>query len=214
MSFPFTTILPVPSRKKTRAVAVFLLPVPIAIFFVLAISILLYSNFQGLGVLRCVRMLRSSVDSEVLAQAAAKNSAGEHAFNGQAHRIFRMALQKLFVGERLESANKACVMMVKLFLFLGASYDSLGRVDYDYKVTHLLVGSVSGLILSANDRSGLGGNASERLSGGVNDVPLASLFLFVYKNPLSLFLIPPDNKMPDPKLSVFVMPLQVLPLFP
>ena len=93
-----------------------------------------------------------------------------------------MALQKFFICESLESADKACVVVVKLVSLFGAGNDSLGGVDYDYKVTHFLVGSVSDLILSANYRSGLGGDASERLSGGVNDEPLALLILFIYKN--------------------------------
>ena len=76
---------------------------------------------------------------------------------------------------RAETANKSCVVAVHLVLFFVSCNSNFVCIDDDYEITHFLVWCERSLVLSTKKRSSFNCNTSERLSGSINDVPVAFL---------------------------------------
>ncbi len=78
--------------------------------------------------------------------------------------------------------HKACMMTIHHILTLIAANNNFISVDNHYIVTHILVWSISSLVLSAENRSNSSSHTTERLISCVHDVPIAFLCAFVYEN--------------------------------
>src|SRR5687768_3200675 len=130
MSLPLTVILPLPFLRKTRATLLLRRPVPLFHSPIIEGS----SDFQRLGLLGGVRVLRAAVHLELLDHGVAERALGQHALDGLLERAAGvLGLHVAEVGG-VDAARVARVAVVHLVDFLRAGDAKLAGVDHDYVV--------------------------------------------------------------------------------
>ena len=129
-----------------------------------------------LGLLRRVRVLRTAVHLELGELLTADAVLGQHAADGLLDRALRVLREELVVRDGLESARVAGVAVRLLLLELLTRQGDLVGVDDDDEVTGVDVVREGGLVLAAEERRRVRGEASEDHVGGVDDEPLAGDF--------------------------------------
>ena len=103
---------------------------------------------------------------------AADGGVGDHAAHGQLHSLGGALSHQGGVLGGLQVTDPAGVTLPLLLLQLVAGQDSLSAVDDDDVVTAIDVGGEGGLVLAAQQNSGLGSHTTQGFAGGVDDVPL------------------------------------------
>ena len=88
------------------------------------------------------------------------------------HSELRLLSHQLAVLGLLETADITGMMVVHLLVELLAGQNHLGSIDDDHMVAGVAVGGVGRLVLAAQNRGDLAGQAAER-HAGVNNIPLA-----------------------------------------
>ena len=135
-------------------------------------SLLSKSKLVLLRLLSSIVVLGTLVDSESGCLFSAESGVGEHTGNGDGHSSVRLLSHELVVLDLLETADPAGVPSVSLLLELAAGEDSLVAVDDDYVVAAVCMMCVGGLVLASQDMSCLSRYATERLTLGVENIPL------------------------------------------
>lgn len=126
-----------------------------------------------LGLLRGVRVLGTGVHLELGQLGTAEAVLGEHAADGLLHRANRVLLEKLGVVDSLQTARVTRVAVGDLLLTLVAGEGDLVGVDDDDEVAGVEVVGEARLVLAAQERGGVRGEAAENDVGGVDDQPFA-----------------------------------------
>ena len=91
---------------------------------------------------------------------------GDHAAHGQLHSLGGTLGHQGTVDGGLQVTDPAGVALPLLLLQLLAGQDSLSAVDDDDVVTTVHVGGEGGLVLTAQQNSGLGSNTTQGFAGG------------------------------------------------
>ena len=123
-----------------------------------------------------MRMLRTSVNLQLLAHCTAKRVLGEHALNSVLNNALGMLLHGL--GERLalQTTGITAVAVVFLGRSLGARNPDLVGVDDDDEVTRVNMRGVLRLVLTLEKLCSLGSNAAKDLILGIDNQPFALNF--------------------------------------
>src|SRR5699024_2122512 len=122
-----TVILPLPERRKTRAMAFLRRPVPkLRLFSTVAIS-----NFPWLRLLRGVLVLRAGVHLELFKHRPAERVLRQHAAHGAFDDPFGRLVELLLERQRFHVADVTGVMIVIFVGALVAGHVHLFGVDHD-----------------------------------------------------------------------------------
>jgi len=116
-------------------------------------------------------MFGAAVDLQLLEHLAAQTVPWKHAPDGAAKRLFGLVGKELTVGTGPETTRVAGVVVDVLVGLLGTGQDHLAGVHDDDVVAGVDMGGEGGLVLAAEDRSHLGGKATEYQAISVDDVP-------------------------------------------
>src|SRR5690606_12359662 len=128
---------------------------------------------EGLGLLGSVGVLGACVDLELGQLLTTEGGLGNHAADRLLDSLLRALGKQLGVGLAPKATGEAGVPVGELLLGLGAGEGDLVGVDDDDEVTGVDVRREDRLVLAAQQRGGLAGQAAEDDVGGVNDMPLA-----------------------------------------
>jgi hypothetical protein len=122
-------------------------------------------------------MLGTSVNFQFAVEGAAEAVVRDHAPNGAFDEKFRAALAACAEGLRFMTANESREAHVGFGDFFFAADGHFGSVEDNNEVAGVNVRSEDGFVFSAKEIGGLDGDAAERLTGGIDDPPVA-LHLF------------------------------------
>src|SRR6188472_294653 len=115
----------------------------------------------------------AGVDLQLRDLPAREAIAGKHALDRLAQHFGRPPLELLAQRSRPEPAGVAGMAVVQLLVELLTRHRDLLRVDDDHEVARVDVRRVDGLVLAPEGVGDLGRETAERLTLGVDDVPLA-----------------------------------------
>ena len=124
------------------------------------------------GLLGLLIVLGASVNKELLGHLVAEGALGQHSANRLAERELALVGHQLAIGDLLESACVAGVIVVDLLIQLLAGKDELVGVDDDDVVAAVAVGGEGGLMLSAKHGRHLRSQTAENHTLSVDHVPL------------------------------------------
>ena len=116
-------------------------------------------------------MLRPRVDLELAKLLAGEPVAGEHPLDRLADDLLGPLLEQIAEGAGADPARVAAVAPVELLLALVPGHGDLLGVDDDHEVADVDVRGVGRLVLAAQHVRDLGGQATEGLALGIDDVP-------------------------------------------
>ena len=118
-------------------------------------------------------MLGAGIHAQLARHLTAQRALGHHADDSVLHSELRLLSHQLTILGLLKAAGITGMMVVHLLIELLAGQNHLGGVDDDHMIAGVAVGSVGGLILTAQNRGNLAGQAAERHAVGVHNIPLA-----------------------------------------
>src|SRR5689334_5598174 len=118
-------------------------------------------------------MLRTGVDLELAQLLSGETVAREHALDREPDDLLGPALEHLLQCALAETPRVARVAVVLLVLALVAGDRNALRVHHDHEVADIAVRRVFGLPFPTQRVRDLGCEPSERLTGGVDDDPVA-----------------------------------------
>ena len=116
-------------------------------------------------------MFGAAVDLQLLEHLATQTVTGKHAPDGATEGLFGLVGQKLPIGTGAETTRIAGVVVDVLVGLLGTCQNHLAGVHDDDVVACVDMGGKGGLVLAAENRSHLGGEATEYQAVSVDDVP-------------------------------------------
>ena len=118
-----------------------------------------------------MRMRCAAVDLQLLEHGVAKRPLGQHALHRDLQHTLRLLGLQLREVDLVQLSGLAAVAVVDLVLRLAAGDAKLCRVHHDDVVAGIDVRRVLRLMLAAQARGDLRGEASEDLALRVDDVP-------------------------------------------
>ena len=121
-------------------------------------------------------MIGTGIHLAVECKLATKRPLGQHTADGHLERISRVPVDQLGKGGLLEATCITGMMIVQLVFALATTDFYLSCIDYDHIVADFLMGSVTRLVLAAEDAGNPGGHTAETLTLGINDEPVAGYF--------------------------------------
>src|SRR6202012_5787770 len=125
------------------------------------------------GLLREVRVNAALVDLELGGHLAAELGLGEHALDGLFDDGLRTAGEQVQERFFAEAAGVAGIAAIELGVSLEPGQMNLLSVNNDDVVAGIDIRGVERAVLAAEHVGYGGGEAAERLAGGVDEVPLA-----------------------------------------
>jgi len=131
------------------------------------------SNFKSLGGLRCMRMLRTGVDLELLNHRIAQGTLREHAFDSNLKRTARMLRLHLFERGLVDATRIAGVAIVGLLRGFFTRETNLVGVDDDDVITRINVRREFRLVLAAQTQGNLSREAAKNLVRAIDHIPVA-----------------------------------------
>ena len=117
-------------------------------------------------------MFSACINAKSGESLAADGGVGNHALDSLGHYEFGLFLHKGAVFDLLHVTDVTGVMIIHFLVKLLSGKNGLVGVDDDYMVAAIRMGCKGGLMLSAEKLGSLGGNVTEMLALGVDNIPL------------------------------------------
>ena len=122
-------------------------------------------------------MLCAGIDFEFAVKSTTQPVVGNHAADGTLDKKLRATLTTCTECLGLVTTDEAGKTHVGFGDFLFATDGNFGGIDNDDEVARVDMWREDGFVFTAKKIGGLDGDAAERLTGGINEPPLA-LHLF------------------------------------
>ena len=121
--------------------------------------------------MRCVRVIRTSVHFQLAVHGLAELRFRQHAVHRVLDQLMGFALAHEPGALFAQPAFVAAVLAINLLVFFAAGELDLGRVDDDDVIAGVDEGRVGRLVLALKEPRRNGGDATQHLPVGIDDVP-------------------------------------------
>src|SRR5579872_580975 len=121
-----------------------------------------------------MRVIRAREHMQLAKHAPAERIFWEHALDRKLDRALGMLVQKLPQRYRFDPADVSGVVVIDLVLELSSGNADLPGIDHDNVIPHVHMRAVISLVLALEPMRDLRRQATQRLAGSIDDIPVAT----------------------------------------